>query len=103
MLRVVVDVGNSRLKWGRVGRSGAIDTSMALPTDAPAAWEGAWSLWGLAGSEDSSWAIATVNPPASDRFEAFLRERGIREARWYRSAADVPLRHALERPETAGA
>ena len=23
--------------------------------------------------------------------------------RWYRSAADVPLRHALERPETAGA
>ena len=33
MLRIVVDLGNSRVKWGRLGLSGDLDASMALPTD----------------------------------------------------------------------
>ena len=103
MLRIVVDLGNSRVKWGRLGPSGELDASIALPTDDPAAWAEAWELWNPAGVEPSTWAVATVNPPAADRLDAFLQERGIRDVRWYRSAADVPLRHALERPETAGA
>ena len=103
MLRVVVDLGNSRVKWGRLGPSGSLDASIALSTDGPAAWAEAWELWNPAGVKSSTWAVATVNPPAAERLDAFLQERGIRDARWYRSAADVPLRHTLERPETAGA
>ncbi len=103
MLRIVVDLGNSRVKWGRLGLSGDLDASVALPTDGPAAWADAWELWNPAGAEPSTWAVATVNPPAADRLDAFFQARGIREVHWYRSAADVPLRHALVRPETAGA
>ncbi len=103
MLRVVVDLGNTRVKWGRLGPSGSLDSSVALPTDAPEAWADAWELWNPSGVESSAWAVATVNPPAADRLDAFFRVHGIRAARWYRSAADVPVRHALERPETAGA
>ncbi len=103
MLRVVVDLGNSRSKWGRLGPSGELGASMAFSTDGPAPWAEAWELWNPAGVKSSTWAVATVNPPAAERLDAFLQERGIRDTRWYRSAADVPLRHVLERPETAGA
>ena len=34
---VVVDVGNSRVKWGRCGPQSITD-SASLPADAPAAW-----------------------------------------------------------------
>ena len=37
MLRIVVDLGNSRVKWGRLGLSGDLDASVALPTDGPSA------------------------------------------------------------------
>ena len=73
MLRIVVDLGNSRVKWGRLGLSGDLDASVALPTDGPAAWADAWELWNPAGVEPSTWAVATVNPPAADRLDAFFR------------------------------
>ncbi len=103
MLRVVVDLGNSRVKWGRLGPSVDIEASMALSIDGLGAWAEAWELWNPGGVESSTWAVASVNPPAADQLHAFFHEHGIRDARWYRSAADVPLRHGLERPQTAGA
>lgn len=104
MLRIVADLGNSRLKWGRVDQAGDVVESTALPNDEPASWDSLWSRWGL-GNDPSEWAITTVNPPVARRLASFLAERDVDAAktRWYRSAADVPTRHLLEAPETAGA
>ncbi len=101
MLRIVADLGNSRLKWGRLDASGQVAEVIALPVDEESAWEVAWSRW--APGPGSSWAIASVNPPVAKRFAAFLDTRGVARSTWFRSAAQVPLRHALEEVETAGA
>jgi type III pantothenate kinase len=103
MLRIVADLGNSRLKWGRVDRSGRLAQALSLPADAPEAWAEAWGAWDSAGSGASAWAIASVHPRLAERLGAFLDDRGATDVRWFRSAADVPVRHALEQAETAGA
>lgn len=103
MLRLVADLGNSRMKWGRLDRRGRLGPVVALPTDDPAAWEAAWSEWHAAGAGPSDWSISSVNPPLADRLGSFLRARGVAEASWYRSAAEVPVVHELAQPETAGA
>ncbi len=103
MIQIVADLGNSRLKWGRVGSSGLLESSLVLPGDDPDAWSSAWQAWNPVGTEGSTWAIATVNPPVAERFGAFLDAHGIGTTRWYRSAVDVPIRHTLDQAETAGA
>lgn len=102
MLRIVADVGNSRLKWGRLGPSGRLEESDTLPVDAPEAWARAWSRWNPA-REESSWSIASVNPPVAQALGHFLDDQGIGERTWYRSAAEVPVHHELAHAETAGA
>lgn len=103
MTRIVADLGNSRLKWGRVGRDGRLAEAVSLPTDDPDAWLSAWEAWGLSGGSPLSWSIASVNPPLADRLAGFLAARGVESARWYRSAADVRIAHELDHAETAGA
>lgn len=104
MLRIVADLGNSRLKWGRVGAGGRVEGTVAVPADDPAAWAEAWGRYEHSGDRCSSWAVASVNPPQADRLARFLEEEGaVERVAWYRSAAEVAVSHALERPETAGA
>lgn len=102
MLRIVADLGNSRLKWGRVDRTGKVVESLALPNDNPEAWAVTWSRWNPE-QVASRWAITTVNPPVAEQLATFLADRNVGEVTWYRSAADVPTKHQLEAPETAGA
>ena len=102
VIRIVADLGNSRLKWGRLDAAGALAATAALPLDDPEVWAGTLDSWAAGGAE-ISWAIASVNPPLADRLAAFLGRRGIGAIRWFRSAADVPVPHDLDRPETAGA
>jgi type III pantothenate kinase len=103
VLRIVADLGNSRLKWGRIGENRRPEETVALPLDDSSAWNAAWQRWNPAGSAASAWAIATVNPPLAERLGAFLTEHGISSMTWYRSAAEVPIRHELEHAETTGA
>jgi type III pantothenate kinase len=99
--RIVADLGNSRLKWGRLDPDGRLGVTVALPTDNPSEWAPAWDDWGLTGIE-SSWSIASVNPPLADRLGQFLTERGVGSIHWYRSASEVSVRHDLETLWTAG-
>ncbi len=105
-LRFVVDLGNSRIKWGQANLdpTGQILQSLATPTDDPAAWTTAIDRLNPQG-RDCRWAISTVNPPVADRLSRFLEARNVHadHVQWFRSAAEVPLRNALEHPETAGA
>jgi type III pantothenate kinase len=103
VLRVVADLGNSRLKWGRVDDTGRLAEAIALPLAQPAAWAAAWETWSHPGSGPSHWTISSVNPPLAQQLEAFLDGLGNASVNWFRSAADVAVRHALDAPETAGA
>lgn len=99
--RRVADLGNSRLKWGRIGPDGRIAESVALPIGDPAAWSRQLDSW-EAVDGPADWAIASVNPSVADRLGRLLADRA-RSIRWYRSAADVPIRHALNHADRAGA
>jgi type III pantothenate kinase len=103
VLRVVADLGNTRLKWGLLDETGRVGESIALPLDEPAAWARAWQNWNDSGAAPSLWAISSVNPPQARTLKLFLEGLGYATARWFRSAADVDVPHELVEPETAGA
>jgi type III pantothenate kinase len=103
MLHAVADLGNSRLKWGRIDRLGRLAEVIGLPLDDPKAWAAAWETWCRDDPAPPPWAISSVNPPVAARLAAFLDHAGAASVRWFRCAADVPVRHALEHAETAGA
>ena len=100
---MVADLGNSRLKWGRVDDSGRLVESIALPLNETPAWVAAWRKWIDAGFDPSSWAISSVNPPVAQGLQTFLCRVGVADATWFSGAADVPVSHELTEPETAGA
>lgn len=89
---VVADLGNSRLKWAEVGADGQIGPVGSAGVDQ---FDDAIRGFGDRGP----WLISSVNPPAAGRLAAVLAG----PARWFRSAADVPVSHSLSHPETAGA
>jgi type III pantothenate kinase len=103
VVRVVADLGNSRLKWGRVDETGRLTETIALPLDETPAWVAAWENWSDAGDPLSSWAISSVNPPVSKGLRTFLRSMGVADDTWFCSAADVAVQHELAEPELAGA
>jgi type III pantothenate kinase len=98
----VADLGNTRLKWGRLDESGRLTEAIALPLDESSAWFTAWSAWDRLDPGGSSWAVSTVNPPAADRLGEFLRSQGIDRIAWIRSAAEVPVAKDVEGAETGG-
>lgn len=103
MLRIVADLGNTRLKLGRVDETGHIGHVEAIHVDIVDVLEETVCRWTCDGHTASRWAIATVNPPAAKRLERLLEGRRVEDVVWYRSAAAVPVPHAIESPETAGA
>ncbi|MGO9463799.1 MAG: type III pantothenate kinase [Isosphaeraceae bacterium] len=102
MLRVVADLGNSRLKWGRIDESGTLVERIALPVDDPAAWADAWNRWKSLAAAGSSWAVSSVNPPVAERLAAFLESHNIDAIRWIGSAAAVPVAKDVEGAESGG-
>ena len=103
MLRIVADLGNSRLKWARLDEEGRLTPSSALPPDDPLAWDALWDDWHRDQRQPSRWAIASVNPPVAQHLAAFLQGRHVRQATWYESAADVPIDMDVEGADTGGA
>jgi type III pantothenate kinase len=102
MLRVVADLGNTRLKWGRLDESGRLAESIALRLDDPLAWANAWRDWKQLDPSGSWWAISTVNPPVADRLAAFLAAERIEKVTWILSAAEVPVSMDVEGAESGG-
>ena len=100
---MVADLGNSRLKWGRVETEGRVVETGSLPAEDEMTWAKAWDEGSLGKAGGLAWMISSVNPVVAERLAKFLKSRGVTRAAWYRSAAEVGVRHALERPETAGA
>ncbi len=94
---VVVDVGNTRIKWGLiVGRD--IGRMASLPEEEQA-WANEADAWSL--PRPATWVLASVRPARSERLAAWLESRGERVLRLER-AAQLPLDVALAKPDHAG-
>jgi type III pantothenate kinase len=95
---VVVDIGNTRIKWGRCAR-GAITGVVSLPPTALDAWQAQLEAWGL--SAGSTWAVASVHPARRDTLVRWLEERRARV--WVASAAQqLPLEILVSHPDRVG-
>ena len=95
---VVVDIGNSRMKWGRCAE-GRVTEMVSLPLDDEAAWEA--ELAKLPPTRFArKWAVASVNPPALHRFIVWANDHG--GAIPFEDFRGVPLRLAVEKPEQVG-
>lgn len=99
---VVVDVGNTRIKWGAVGPSGAVARIVSLPDD-PTAWQTQLAEWAEAGllPAASLWAVASVQPARCERLKRWLEAGGCRVVQLSR-AAELPLKVGLAEPDKAG-
>jgi type III pantothenate kinase len=69
---VVVDIGNTRIKWGRCV-DGHVAEMASLRHDAPVDWKRQAEQWGL--NSPARWALASVAPLAMQRFGDWLRTR----------------------------
>jgi type III pantothenate kinase len=71
---IVVDVGNSRMKWGRC-EGGKVTEMVSLPHDSPVEWKRQAEVWGV--DELTRWTIAGVAPQSLHRFSDWLSARGV--------------------------
>jgi type III pantothenate kinase len=71
---VVVDIGNSRIKWGLSGKIGELFAS--LSGNEPKEWELQLSKWELKGR--LTWAVAGVQPLWQEQFIQWAKARGDR-------------------------
>jgi type III pantothenate kinase len=95
---VVVDIGNTRIKWGRCTPAG-IAATVSLPPADPGAWLRQLREWGL--PPRSAWVLTSVQPARCAELAKWLAQQDqavtlIDEARL------LPLRVELEKPDHVG-
>jgi type III pantothenate kinase len=95
---IVVDVGNSRIKWGLVAADGLVQLA-SLPSDDPQTWQRQLAAWHLTGP--LSWALSGVQPQRRDQLAGWIRERGD-TVRTLEHARQLPLRVEVEQPDKVG-
>jgi len=95
---VVVDVGNSRIKWGRCSASAVVATA-SLPPEDPAAWSEQAQSWRL--TEPLLWVLSGVQPHRRAALTTWLQRRG---ARVYviEDPQSLPVKVLVDRPEHVG-
>ncbi len=69
---LVVDIGNSRIKWGYCAEDRVVYRASLAPDD-PATWEDQIKRWDL--GEGLQWAVAGVHPERADQFMAWVNKR----------------------------
>lgn len=95
---VVVDVGNTAIKWGRC-RDGRVTETCSLPPHSVDAWREQGQRWDLPSS--LLWVVAGVHPERRDFFVSYARQRGD-DVQVLIKAASLPLVVRLEKPDHAG-
>lgn len=95
---VVVDVGNTRAKWGRC-EGGAVRATVSLPADQPRAWQQQYETWQL--TSEAEWAVAGVSPQRVDQLAQWLKGRAA-GALVVSSYAQLPLAVLVDVPGGVG-
>lgn len=95
---IVVDVGNSRIKWGLCS-SELVWSVASLPPDNADAWQKQWQDWNL--QPGQIWIVSGVHPTRRDALVAWLQERGdsVQVLTTYKQ---LPLQIELEHPDKVG-
>jgi type III pantothenate kinase len=95
---VVVDIGNTRIKWGRCSPAAILDTA-ALPPEDGEAWQKQAELWQL--PRPARWVLAGVHPTRCEHFADWLHRRGD-EGLLVSRAEQLPLRVLVDKPDHVG-
>ena len=95
---VVVDVGNTRIKWGLCS-SEQVWSYVALPSDDADAWEKQWREWKL--EPHQSWIVSGVHPGRRDAMIGWLKERS-ESVNLLDSHKKLPLEVVVDPPESVG-
>jgi type III pantothenate kinase len=95
---VVVDVGNSRVKWGRCAADGVAEMT-SLPHDDDRAWDARIGAWKIA--PGSQWVVSGTEPSQRERVRAWLLQRGQR-AHVLDSFRQLQLTMDVDVPERVG-
>jgi type III pantothenate kinase len=100
---VVVDVGNTRIKWGlRDPAAPRILRTASLPDD-PATWLTQRDEWHRAAllPAHASWVVASVQPHRAERLRRWVEGQGDRVEQ-LEFASQLPLAVGLEKPDHVG-
>jgi type III pantothenate kinase len=95
---VVVDVGNTRIKWGRVVGE-AVRDSVSLPPDNPSSWKDQILRWKL--DPSASWILSGVQPQRRDALAKWLQEQS-QSVTLLDNWRQLPLSVDLDQPESVG-
>lgn len=105
---VVVDIGNTRIKWGLVGAPGAADEILRVASlgDDVGTWRATLDEWQKdsrppQGHRPWTWVLASVQPRRLEALTLWLRGAGQHVVALGK-AAQLPLVVKLERPDYAG-
>ncbi len=104
MIRLVVDLGNSRLKWAIVDKQMQIDSLEPILLDQSGDWVHRFRdhLHQGLRRQKAEIAIASVNPPMAGMLRSLFSEDLDCSTRWFESAASIAVSHSLETPERVG-
>jgi type III pantothenate kinase len=97
-LLIVVDVGNTRIKWGWCA-GGAVRKSAALPPDDAVAWQQQLEAWTAA--DPLTWVVSGVHPGRRDRLVDWLRRDG-HAVQVVTSGQQLPLDIGVTHPDKVG-
>jgi type III pantothenate kinase len=95
---IVVDVGNSRIKWGLCS-SELVWSTASLPPDDADAWQKQWHEWKLQRTQE--WIVAGVHPARRDALVAWLKGRAD-SVRVLASSKQLPITIELEHADKVG-
>lgn len=96
---VVVDIGNSRMKWGRCLPTVADGGWVSLPLDDMNAWDEQLAVWGL--EAKSRFAVGSVNPPVTEVFARWVEAHGG-TCVIFRKPSELPIRLNVDEPDAVG-
>ena len=95
---VVVDVGNTRIKFGRCTAAPGVAELASLPPEDPTAWGSQIAAWGIRGGR---FAMASVNPGRAATLRAWLEASGHHPV-LIQDFAALPLRVDVDEPARVG-
>ena len=95
---VVVDVGNTRIKWGRCAENRVVEM-VSLPHDDEAGWRQQLMDWKIAPA--TTWALSGAQPAQRDKLRDWLVGQ-VQKVIVIDSHRQVPVEVAVEHPEKVG-
>jgi type III pantothenate kinase len=96
---VVVDIGNSRVKWGKCAPTVAQGGWVSLPHGDMTAWEDQAAQWQI--PPGAWWAVSGVNPAQVELFAKWVRSMDGTVV-VFNTPSQLPIKLAVDQPDAVG-